>query len=156
MAARKIGLWKRLAFYLFNFYPPFVGAGIRIRRIDPDFRFVDVEMGLHFWNRNLVGTQFGGSLYAMCDPFYMTLLLQRLGGDFIVWDKSAEIRFLKPGRGRVRARFEVSDERFAEIRQALETQPKIEPVFAATIIDESGQAIAEVAKTVYIRHKRRD
>ena len=72
-----------------NFWPPFLGAGIRIQYIAPDMKSVDVEMKLHFWNANYVGTHFGGSLFAMTDPFYMLMLIANLGSDYIVWDKAA-------------------------------------------------------------------
>jgi len=64
-------------------------AGIRVRRISADFQTIDVEMPLRFWNRNYVGTHFGGSLYSMCDPFFMVMLMENLGPDYIVWDKAA-------------------------------------------------------------------
>ena len=54
---------KHKLFYLFNFYPPFLGAGIRVRHVTADFREIDVEMKLRWWNANYVRTQFGGALY---------------------------------------------------------------------------------------------
>jgi hypothetical protein len=90
-----------------NLWPPFLGMGIRIRRIAPDMKAVDVEMKLRFWNANYVGTHFGGSLFAMTDPFYMLMLMANLGRDYIVWDKAATIRYKKPGRGTVRAEFRI-------------------------------------------------
>ena len=53
---------------MMNLYPPFLGAGIRVKRVTSDYREIDVEMGLHFYNRNFVGTHFGGNLLAMTDP----------------------------------------------------------------------------------------
>ncbi len=64
---------------LMNVWPPFVGAGIRVRHIAPDFRSVTVDMRLRWSNRNYVGTHFGGSLYAMADPFLMVMLLHNSG-----------------------------------------------------------------------------
>ena len=72
-----------------NLWPPFLGAGIRVKRIAPDMKAVDVEMKLRWWNANYVGTHFGGSLFAMTDAFYMLMLMANLGGDYIVWDKAA-------------------------------------------------------------------
>ena len=60
---------------------------------------VRVKIPLNWKTRNGVGTIFGGSLYAAVDPIYMTMLIKLLGPDYLVWDKSAAIRFLKPGRG---------------------------------------------------------
>src|SRR5689334_18498320 len=88
-----------------NFYSPYLGAGVRVTRVSEDFRQVDVEMPLRFYNRNYVGTHFGGSLYSMCDPFYMLMLIHILGPEYIVWDKAAAIRFKKPGKGVVKASF---------------------------------------------------
>jgi hypothetical protein len=136
-----------------KFYPPFVGAGIRVKNISEDFRRFDVEMPLKFWNRNYVGTHFGGSLYAMTDPWFMFILMHNLGSDFIVWDKAATIRFKKPGKGLMKATFEISAERLAEIRAQAEASGKIEPVFNVSVTDSEGTVIAEVEKLLYVRKK---
>src|SRR6202051_5168931 len=88
-----------------SLWPPFLGAGIRVKPIAPDMKAVDVEMKLRWWNANYVGTHFGGSLFAMTDAFYMLMLMANLGRDYIVWDKAASIRYRKPGQGTVRAAF---------------------------------------------------
>ncbi|MGC2608942.1 MAG: DUF4442 domain-containing protein [Candidatus Sulfotelmatobacter sp.] len=137
-----------------NFWPPFLGMGIRIRRIAPDMRAVDVEMKLHFWNANYVGTHFGGSLFAMTDPFYMLMLMANLGSDYIVWAKAATIRYKKPGRGTVRAEFRLTDSQIDEIREKLKTLAKYEPVFTVEVKDEAGTLIAEVEKVLHIRKKQ--
>jgi len=122
---------------LLNLYPPFLGAGIRIARLRPDWKEIDVEMKLRRWNRNYVGTHYGGSLYSMTDPFFMLMLIENLGRDYIVWDKAATIRFRKPGKGTVRASFRLSDEQIEEIRETLKVQTKIERTFAVEVKDES-------------------
>lgn len=139
-----------------NLWPPFLGMGIRIRRIAPDMKAVDVEMRLRFWNANYVGTHFGGSLFAMTDPFYMLMLMANLGRDYIVWDKAATIRYKKPGRGTVRAEFHISDSQIDDIREKLKTLPKYEPVFTVEVKDEAGVVIAEVEKILHIRIKPAD
>jgi len=144
---------KRHMRMLINLWPPFLGAGIRVRRLSSDWTEIDVEMKLRWWNRNYVGTHYGGSLYSMADPFFMVMLIENLGKDYIVWDKSASIRFKKPGRGTVSASFRLSEEQIREIRQALTSQQKIERVFAVEVKDESGSVIAEVEKLLHIRRK---
>jgi Domain of unknown function (DUF4442) len=136
-----------------NIYPPFLGAGIHIKRFTPDWKEIDVEMKLRWWNANYVGTHYGGSLYSMTDPFFMVMLIENLGKDYIVWDKSAAIRFKKPGRGTVSASFRLSDQQIQEIKQALITEKKIERVFAVEVKDVSGVVIAEVEKLLHIRKK---
>jgi hypothetical protein len=136
-----------------NVWPPFVGAGIRVKRVQPDWKEIDVEMKLRGWNSNYVGTHYGGSLYSMADPFYMLMLMQNLGRDYIVWDKSASIRFRTPGRGTVAVSFRVTDEEIEEIREALRTEEKVDRTFQADIKDEAGTVVAEVQKVVQIRRK---
>jgi len=139
-----------------NFWPPFLGAGIRIRYISPDTKAVDVEMKLRFWNANYVGTHFGGSLFAMADPFYMLMLMANLGRDYIVWDKAASIRYRKPGKGMVRAEFRLSDAQLDDIREKLKTLPKYEPTFQVEVKDESGEVVAVVEKLLHVRRKQTD
>ena len=136
-----------------NFWPPFLGAGIRAKYIAPDMKAVDIEMKLRFWNANYVGTHFGGSLFAMTDAFYMLMLMANLGRDYIVWDKAATIRYKKPGKGRVRAEFRLSDSQIEDIREKLKTLPKYEPVFTVEVKDEAGVVIAEVEKLLHVRKK---
>jgi len=136
-----------------NLYAPFLGAGIRVKRLAPGWKEVDVEMKLRWWNANYVGTHYGGSLYSMTDPFLMVMLIENLGRDYIVWDKSATIRFKKPGRGTVFAEFRLTDQQIHEIKQALTTEKKIERIFTVEVKDESGAVIAEVEKLLHIRKK---
>jgi hypothetical protein len=139
--------------WLINLWPPFLGAGIRVTQ--PDWKAIDVEMKLRFWNSNYVGTHFGGSLYAMTDPFYMLMLIENPGQDDIVWDKYASVRFRQPGKGKVFAAFRLSGQQIEELRRELETQQKIEPAFAVDVKDETGAVIAEVQKVLRIRKKDR-
>jgi hypothetical protein len=145
---------KRHLRWVLNLYPPFLGAGIRIRRLQSDWKAIDVEMKLWFWNSNYVGTHFGGSLYSMTDPFYMLMLIENLGRDYIVWDKSATIRFRKPGKGKMRTEFRLTDDQLDEIRSKLQTQDKIEPTFLVQVRDESGDLVAEVEKVLHVRKKK--
>jgi len=136
-----------------NGWPPFLGAGIRVTRCDADWRAVDVAIKLRWWNRNYVGTHYGGSLYSMTDPFYMVMLIENLGRDYVVWDKSASIRFRKPGRGTVWAEFRLSAEQIEEIRRALGSEEKIEREFSVEVKDEEGVVVAEVKKLLHFRRR---
>ena len=137
---------------MMNVFPPFLGAGVRVR-VSPDVRTFEARMKLRWWNRNYVNTHFGGSLYTMCDPFYMLLLIRRLGPGYVVWDKAAAIRFRRPGRGMVRASFAISPERVEEIRRAADAGGPVEPVFTVEVLDENGEVVAEVEKRLYVRRR---
>jgi Domain of unknown function (DUF4442) len=149
-------LLKRNMKLMFNLWPPLMGAGIRIKRIQPDWKEVDVEMKLRRWNANYVGTHYGGSLYSMTDPFYMVMFIEILGRDYIVWDKSASIRFRRPGRGTVFAKFQITEEQIAEIREALKTEEKIDREFSVDVKSADGVIIAEVKKLLQFQHRKMD
>ena len=112
-----------------------------------------MELRLRFWNANYVGTHYGGSLYSMTDPFYMLMLMENLGRDYIVWDKAATIRFRKPGKGTVRAEFRLTQPMLDDIRAKLSSTEKYEPTFQVQVKDANGEVVAEVEKTIYIRRK---
>jgi acyl-coenzyme A thioesterase PaaI-like protein len=137
-----------------GWWPPMIGTGIRVTRQDKDLRAVDVEMQLRRWNRNVMGVHFGGSLFAMTDPFYMAMLAPNLGREYVVWDKAASIRFKKPGVGTVRAEFRLTAERLEEIRTAVERDGRCDARFLVEVKDEGGGVVAEVERVVYCANKK--
>ncbi len=139
---------------LINYWPPFLFSGIRVTGIADDWRRVDVELRLQWWNRNAVGTMFGGSLFAMTDPFYPLMLQHNLGPDYTVWTKSAAVEFLTPGRTVAQASFLLSVEVLDEIRVATEAGKKCEPEFSGVISDRDGRLIAKVSLTLHVRGRR--
>jgi acyl-coenzyme A thioesterase PaaI-like protein len=146
-------LRQRLMIRLVSLYPPYVGAGIRVSYPKDDPHRIVSRMGLHWWNRNLFGTQFGGSLYSMCDPHFVFIVMRNLGSGYLVWDKAASIEFLRPGRGRVTATFHVPAEKIEEIRAAADRGEKVEPVLTAEIVADDGEIVARVTKRLWVRKK---
>ena len=140
--------------FILSVYPPYLGAGIHVDHIAADWKTIDVSMKLHWYNQNAVKTHFGGNLYSMVDPHLMLMLMQVLGKDYIVWDKSARIDFLRPGKGKVTAHLSITDENLEEIFTGLETKKKVEPQYIIEVIDESEKVVARVTKTLYVRRKK--
>ena len=138
-----------------NLYPPYLMTGIRIVEIAPDWRRIEVAMALHWYNRNYFGTHFGGSLYAMTDPFFVLMLTNILGGDYYVTDQGAAVECLRPGRGRVTARFVIDDPRVDEVLAATADGRKHLPEWPVEITDEAGEVVARVSKRLYVRKKPR-
>jgi acyl-coenzyme A thioesterase PaaI-like protein len=136
-------------------WPPFLGAGIKVKSFADDFRDAVVEMKLGRLNRNAVGTHFGGSLYAMTDPFYAIMLIHNLGREYLVWDKAGSIEYVAPGRGTVSAHFTLTEARLQEIRSQAAKGEKVLPEFSVEIRDKSGTLVALVRKTLYVRLKPR-
>jgi len=136
-----------------NWYPPYLGAGIRVRSFRDDFTRFEVELRARWYNKNLFGTHFGGSLYAMSDPFFVFIITLNLGGGYIVWDKSAAIEFLKPAKGTILGIFEISRERLEEIRAEVDKIGKCTYHFEVELKDETGLTVARTSKEVYVRSK---
>lgn len=144
----------RLFRLLMNVYPPYLFTGIRVDRVSPDFSEVDVSMPLRWYNRNAVGTQFGGSLYALADPFLMLMTLQQIGPEYVVWDQSAQIDFVSPGRGTVYAKFRMPREEIERLRQEAASGQAVRPQYDVNLTDKDGKVIARVKKTLYVRRKK--
>ena len=140
---------------LFNLWPPFLFSGVRVTALSDDFRHARVELRQRWYNRNYVGTHFGGSLFAMTDPFWMILAMRRLGPDYLVWDRAGEISFDKPGRGTVVATFDLDDEVVGELRAAAADGGKVLRWFETEVRDGAGEVVARVRKQVYVRLKPR-
>jgi hypothetical protein len=92
-----------------------------------------------------------GALYAMVDPFYMLMLMKNLGKDFLVWDKSAEVYFRRPGRGKVFAHFHLPAEIIEQCKLHLLPGEKKDLEFWVDIFDENGEVICEVKKIIYLK-----
>lgn len=119
-----------------------------------DFTRFEVQLRQTWYNRNLFGTHFGGALYAMCDPFYVFILTMNLGRDYIVWDQSAGIRFIKPASGTITGVFELEHARIEEIRREVDEIGKNRYHFEADLTNEAGEAVARVSKEIYVRAKK--
>ena len=141
--------------WVFNLFPAYRGTGARVTYVASDFREVRVRLPLSWRTRNYVGTIFGGSLYGAVDPIYMIMLIKLLGPEYVVWDKAATIRFLRPGRSTLTARFAIGETETRAIREALETLPSVDRVYTVDLVDAAGAVHASVEKTVYVRRARR-
>ena len=136
-----------------NLWPPFLGAGITVEKISKDFRYAKVRLKHGILNRNIVGVHFGGSLFAMTDPFFMMMVSQNIGKGYIAWDQAAKIEFLKPGKGPVHASFELTQEQIDDVISAAESGDKVLKDFVADVKDKEEDVVARITKTLYIRKK---
>ncbi len=150
-------IWNMLESFLppewfLSLYPTYLASGIKITKVSKDYRYIRVEMDLNFYNRNYVGSHFGGSLFAMTDPFYMLMFLKNLGPNYIVWDKKACIEFIKATTEDVYAEFHLSYDIIQAIKDELINQKSYEKTFTVEIKTKSNNdKIAKVEKTLYFR-----
>jgi hypothetical protein len=139
--------------WLMNLWPCYRGTGGHVTYISPDWKELRVQVPLSCQTRNYVGSIFGGSLYGAVDPPYMLMLIRLLGPAYVVWDKAAALRFLKPGRTTLFATFRIEDAELDEIRRRLETEPKIDRTYRISLADAEGTVHTEVEKIIRIRKK---
>lgn len=141
----------RLTRWGFNWFPAYRGTGARITHISRDWREVRVRLPLSWRTRNYVGTIFGGSMYGAVDPIYMVMLIRALGPGYVVWDKAASIRFRRPGRTTLVARFTLDDAELEAIRDALRASNATDRVYTVDLVDAEGVVHATVEKTIHVR-----
>ncbi|GAA2494855.1 DUF4442 domain-containing protein [Streptomyces thermolineatus] len=136
-----------------NLWPPYLFAGIKVLHLAEDWSSARVRLRMRRSNRNYVGTHFGGSLFAMSDPFWMLLVMNRIGRDHVVWDKAGEIDFVSPGRGDVFAGFTLTEEALEDIRERTRNGEKALVWFENEVVAADGTLVARVRKQLYVRRK---
>lgn len=138
---------------LLNLWPPFLFSGITITELSSNYKYCRVELKNWPGTRNANGTQFGGSLFAMTDPVYSLMLMGLLGERYFIWDKSAHIDFIHPGRGKVVLECTITDDLLEAIQYHTADGSKFFPELYSTLYDAQGKIVAQVKRTLYIRLK---
>lgn len=144
---------SRITRWRFNLFPAYFGTGARVTYLAEDFREVRVRLPLSWRTRNVVGTIFGGSMYGAVDPFYMIMLMRNLGDEYVVWDKAASIRFRRPGRETLHARFVLEQEELDEIRRILTPGDSVDRTYEIELEGPDGVVHAEVEKVVHVQQR---
>ena len=143
----------RLARFLMNLTPCLRASGARIITLSADFKHLRVRLKLTWLTRNLVGTIYGGSMYSSIDPFYMLMLMRILGRDYVVWDKSATIRFKRPARNTLFADFQLDDQTLANIRDQVARAGESTFTWTVALKDAAGTVYADCDKVIYVATK---
>jgi hypothetical protein len=128
----------RFRFFM-NLYPMYFGTGGKILFWSGDSTEVHVRIRRNIWTYNYVGTIFGGSMFSATDPFYMLMLYRIFSEDFVVWDRSAQIKFIRPSKMTLFARYLLSPDILESIKKEL--------------LDSKGVIHALIERTVYIATK---
>lgn len=137
----------------FNFHPAYRGTGGRVVHVAPDLSHIRVSLPLSCRTRNLFGSLYGGSLFAVTDGIHPMLLMAALGKDVIVWDKAASIRYRKPGFTTLYADFFIDKAEVAAIRAALAESPELDRTYQVELKDREGVVHTVVELTVYVAEK---
>jgi acyl-coenzyme A thioesterase PaaI-like protein len=146
--------WKPFVIrYGFNLHPAYRRTGGRVDYVSPDLATIRVRVPLNRGTRNLVGTIFGGSLFAITDGPHPFLLILALGRDYVIWDKAASIQYKRPGRTTLYGDCTITAEEIAEVKDILTRQPEVDRVYRVELKDESGVVHSIVERTVYIANK---
>jgi acyl-coenzyme A thioesterase PaaI-like protein len=146
--------WRtRLERWGFNFFPTYRSTGAWITYIADDHHEIRITLPFGWRTKNYVGTMFGGSMYAACDGVYMVMLIKALGRDYIVWDKSATVRFRKPARTTLYGSFVLSSQELDDIRNRLGPGESTERIHRVELTDRAGAVHAEIEWSIHIRRR---
>lgn len=118
-----------------------------------DLSRIEIKIPLSYKNKNYVGTIFGGSLFSATDPIYMVQLIQLLGRDYVVWDKSSTVKFKRPANSDAYAVFEFTEEEIAELKENIITKKEVELVKMVNLKSNEGKVFCEIEKTIYVADK---
>jgi len=100
-----------------------------------------------------VGTVFGGSSFGALDPMYMIMLIKTLGPDYVVWDKSANVKFIRPIVKRVCARFLIDNKLLSKIRETVAHEKEMTLTLPVWFEDANGKKYVEMDKKLYVADK---
>ncbi|MCO5280720.1 MAG: DUF4442 domain-containing protein [Chitinophagales bacterium] len=142
--------WIRRAF---NFWPCIWCTGSKVTFISGNWQELHVSLSLNWRTRNRVGTVFGGSIYSSVDPYFMLLLMEILGKDFVVWDKAASMKFIRPITDEVKCKFYISDELIEEIKNTIAERNEFTFELPLKYEDDAGNVYAVFTKSVYVASK---
>ena len=134
----------------YNLHPAIRGTGSWLSFMSTDWHEAHLRLGLNLRTHNYVGTIFGGAMFAATDPLYMVMLIKILGSDYVVWDKAARIRFLRPGKERLIARFLLTPAQIDALRARIQAEGAVDETFTITWLDRSSKPVARIEKTIYL------
>lgn len=138
---------------MFNLFPGFRRTGARMLKASDDFHYAKIKLPLNYKTRNYVGTIYGGSMYSCVDGIYMVQLINILGKDYVVWDKSASIRFRRPGNTTLFAEFVISPDFVQQIKREMKELKEKDYLMKVDLVNQTGRVHAEVEKVIYIATK---
>lgn len=143
----------RLFKILFNISPMYRSTGGRLMEVNDTFQYVKLKLSLNYKTKNYVGTLYGGHMYSCVDGIYMVQLINILGNKYVVWDKSATIKFKRPGNKTLYAEFNITDDFINKIKYEIEKNKEKDFKLMVFLKDGEGKVYAEIEKTIYIASK---
>ena len=140
--------------YGFNWSPMYRRSTGRVQYAAEDLMEVRIKIPLTYRNRNYVNSIFGGSMFSAVDPIPMVQLMNILGDEYVVWDKSAEISFKRPAKQHLYATFTYSEEELAHIKSRISAENEMELPKLTRLTNKEGTVVfCEVKKVLYIASK---
>ena len=140
--------------YGFNLSPMYRRSTGKIIYVSEDLMLIRIKLPISYKNRNYVNSIFGGSLFSSVDPIPMVQLINLLDDSFVVWDKSAQIKFKKPAREHLYAEFSCTHNEIEDIKARVQRDHEIE-IVKTTALTNKDKSITycTVEKTIYIADK---
>ncbi len=125
----------------------------RITSVTKDLSRIEVKIPLSYKNKNYVGTIFGGSLFSATDPIYMVQLIQLLGREYVVWDKSSMVKFKRPANENAYVVFEFTEDEITQLKADISKKKEVDLTKTVLIKSKEGKVFCEIEKTIYVADK---
>ncbi|MBL7778184.1 MAG: DUF4442 domain-containing protein [Chitinophagales bacterium] len=139
--------------WAFNWWPCIWCTGGKVEFIAADYKELHVSIKLNIRTRNRVGTVYGGSIYSSVDPYFMLLLMEVLGKNYVVWDKGASMKFVRPITEKVKCRFLITDDLVEELKQRVAENGEHSFDLPLQYEDDNGKVYAVFTKQLYVASK---
>jgi acyl-coenzyme A thioesterase PaaI-like protein len=140
--------------WMMNLFPPLFFNRIRIVKITPDFKQVNVRVRSSLLNRNLQRTIFGGTIFSAADPYYAIMYWQIFAHEGMkteAWLKEARIEFLKPAASHLDLHFELSSTDIETAKAELRANGKFSRWHEVEAKSKTGEVVARIHTLVYLR-----
>lgn len=138
----------------FNLSPMYRRSTARVTKVSKDLLEVDVKLPISYKNRNYVSSIFGGSMFSAVDPIPMVQLINLLGDNYVVWDKSAEILFKRPAKEHLYASFTYTLDEIDNLKKRITEENEVNIVKSTYLTSKDKTTVyCEVRKTLYVADK---
>lgn len=137
----------------FNLSPMYRRSTGRITSVTPDLSKIEIKIPISYKNKNYVGTIFGGSLFSATDPIYMVQLIQLLGTNYVVWDKSSVVKFKRPANSDAYSVFEFTEHELMDLKKEIDQKKEVDIVKLVHLTSNDGRLFCEIEKTIYVADK---
>ena len=136
---------------MMNLWPPLLFSGIKMTSVSQDWSRSRIVLNLRWWNANMHGAAFGGTLFSMTDVLFGTLIARRLGTKYEAWTRTGTFQFLKPGRSGAYMDVELTPELIDWITTTVDEDGYCNVPYTSVIYNKDGSVVGIGQQDLHVR-----